>query len=573
MMVVALVRAARAGLLLGGFLLGLGLAAAAPNEPKTDAKKPGPRVENLTIDPESLVINKHLTQAWQNEKVKPSERCTDHEFIRRASLDIIGRIATLEEIDAFLADVKRLGSSPARTLLIDGLLASDAYKEYWSTLWTHWLMTRTGEKLYREQIKLWLYEQFDKENQSYRDMVVQLITARGKSNENGAVNYILAHLGMAIPPQDRSKFGQFDMVPITARTFRLFLGYQIQCAQCHMHPGNADWKQHHFWMSNIWFRQTVRIGQPAMRNQANQMVQQLALSDDPELNKEAVIPYENRGAVIKVAPLVFFNGARLPKAMNGQPINRREELAKFITGHANFPRAFVNRMWGHFFGRGLGRLAAADDFGEHNEILHEEMLGELSAAVVKANYNPRALIRWICNSEPYQLSAAANKTNDTPEAEALMSRYLLKAMSPEQLLDSLFVATRPEQGGDPAANAKFRADFMNRLVERFGNDEGDEGLYTGTVAATLVLMNSQDINRLITQSRALKQATQFKKGKESLDFLFLAAYNRPATGKEYEQIVRKLPLGSGRVKETDPAGPVQDVFWALLNCGEFYFNH
>jgi len=572
-MVVALVRAARGGLLLGGFLLGLGLAAAAQPETKAEPKQPSPRVENLTIDAESQLINKYLAQAWQAEKVKPSERCSDHEFIRRASLDIIGRIATREEVDSFIADVKRLGSSPARTVLIDRLLASDAYKEYWSTLWTHWLMTRTGERLYREQIKLWLYEQFDKEDQSYRDMVVQLLTARGKSNENGAVNFILAHLGMPIPPQDRVKQGQFDMLPITSRTFRLFLGYQIQCAQCHHHPNNADWKQHHFWMSNIWFRQTVRIGTPAVGNQNNQMVQQLTLTDDSDINKEAVIPYENRGAVIKVAPLMFYNGTRLPKNPNGQPINRRAELAKFITGHPNFPRAFINRMWGHFFGRGLGRITAWDDFGEHNEIMHADMLAELSAAMVKANYNPRTLIRWICNSEAYQLSAAANKTNDSVEAEALMSRYLLKAMSPEQLLDSLFVATRPEQAGDPAQNAKFRADFMNRLVERFGNDEGEEGVYTGTVAATLVLMNSQDINRLITQSRALKQATQFKKGKESLDFLFLAAFNRPASGKEYEQIVRKLPLGAGRVKEPDPAGPVQDVFWALLNCGEFYFNH
>jgi hypothetical protein len=560
MMVVTLMRAASGGLLLGGFLLGVSLATAAPPE-------------NLMIDAESQAINKYLARAWQAEKVKPSERCSDHEFIRRATLDIIGRLATREEVDTFMADVKRLGSSPARTVLIDRLLAGEAYKEYWSTLWTHWLMTRTGERLYRDQIKLWLYEQFDRPDQSYRDMVVELLTARGKSNENGAVNFILAHLGMQLPAQDRAKQGQFDMVPITARTFRLFLGYQIQCAQCHHHPNNADWKQHHFWMSNIWFRQTIRIGQPAMRNQKNQPVQQLALGDDPEINKDAVIPYENRGAVIKVAPLMFYDGARLPKSLNGQPIDRRAELARFITGHGNFPRAFINRMWGHFFGRGLGRITAWDDFGEHNEIMHEDMLAELSKAVIKANYNPRMLIRWICNSEAYQLSAAANKTNDSIEAEALMSRYLVKAMSPEQLLDSLFVATSPDQGGDPAQNAKFRTDFMNRLVERFGNDEGEEGIYTGTVAATLVLMNSPDINRLITQSRALKQATQFKKGKESLDFLFMAAYNRPATVREYEQIVRKLTLAGGQVKEPDPAGPAQDVFWALLNCGEFYFNH
>src|SRR5262245_45395712 len=103
-MVTALLRAARVGLLCAGLLLGLGMAAA--QEPAR-TKKAGPRAENLVLDPETFIINKHLGKAWQVEGIKPSERCTDHEFIRRVSLDIIGRIATREEIESFLADVKR----------------------------------------------------------------------------------------------------------------------------------------------------------------------------------------------------------------------------------------------------------------------------------------------------------------------------------------------------------------------------------------------------------------------------------------------------------------------------------
>lgn len=559
-------RGASLGLLAIGLFLGLNLTAAAQNPPKGKTEE-NPGIVNLE-EPTNL-INKYTAEAWQANKLTPADKCSDYEFIRRASLDIIGRIAKLDEIDRFMKDP----ASVRRQMLVDRLLASPEYAENWSTIWTHWLMTRTGDRLYRDQIKLWLAEQFETEDLSVKKMAEELIAAKGKSNENGAVNYILAHLGGENNQQVYDKEGQFDMVPITARTIRLFLGYQIQCTQCHDHPFNADWKQKHFWGVNAFFRQTQRIGNPQMQQQPNMPRAQLTLGDNPGFNKSGIIFFEKRNGVFLPSEAIFLDGTRFPKG-SLQQVNRREELAKFITSNKNFSRAYINRMWGHLFGRGLNNKPAFDDFGEHNEIVHEEMLNQLGDAFAKAGYNPRKLIRWITASEAYQLRAVANKSNDQPEAEAYMSRQMLKAMSPEQLLESLIVATRPAASKDEKELEKFRADWMSRLVVNFGDDEGNEGTFNGTVVQALLMMNGRDINAAISrESGTVQKASQFKKPRDTMDYLFLATLNRKATDKEFSQIMSRLPLANGRIKESEPAGPLQDLFWALLNCNEFFLNH
>ena len=94
-----------------------------------------------------------------------------------------------------------------------------------------------------------------------------------------------------------------------------------------------------------------------------------------------------------------------------------------ISNHDNFAKAYVNRMWGHFFGRGLNEQAAVDDFGEHNPIVHEELLNQLAEGFGGVgNYDPKNMIRWICNSRPYNLSCTANPSNAGPDAEPFFAR-------------------------------------------------------------------------------------------------------------------------------------------------------
>src|SRR5262249_7456134 len=132
---------------------------------------------------------------------------------------------------------------------------------------------------------------------------------------------------------------------------------------------------------------------------------------------------------------------RIPSDYSG---TRREALAGFIVKHDQFPKALVNRMWAHFFGRGLNEQATPDDFGDHNKLVHPELLDKLAKDFATyGRYDLKQLITWICNSRPYQLSCVANDTNGKPEHEVFFSRMLLKNMSPEQLFGSLSVALYP----------------------------------------------------------------------------------------------------------------------------------
>jgi len=570
-------RALCLGLLLGGLGLGFAMPVQAQDNKSPKVPDTGKSEEGAgfgALEEPTRVINSKLREAWDGNKIKPAERCSDYEFIRRASLDIIGRIAKVEEVEHFMKDPP----SVRRAMLVERLLKSPEYQANWANIWTNWLMTRTGTRLYKDQIHLYLEELFEKETVSIKGMAEDLLTATGKTNDQGAVNFILANTGGSTAGTGRNqmpndallkKEGQFDWVPITSRSIRLFLGYQIQCTQCHDHPFNADWKQKHFWGVNAFFRQTQRVGAPAMGKAAKKGMPTpvMELTDNKDYNASGIVFFEKRNGVFLPSEAVFLDGSRIPK--NTGDLTRRQLLSKFVTGHKNFARAYVNRMWGHFFSRGMNAKPAFDDFGEHNEVVHEDLLNELGEAFAKSgSYDPKKLIRWVTASDAYNLKAVANGTNDTSEAEAYMSRQMLKAMSPEQLYESLMVATQRK------ADEKAREDWMRRLTQNFGDDEGNEITFSGTVVQALLMMNGRDLNDAIGSGQGtVSTAMKKKSGKDTVDYLFMATLNRPATPKEYSQIVGKLPLGGGKVKDSDAAGPIQDLFWALLNCNEFFLNH
>src|SRR5262249_26209343 len=171
---------------------------------------------------------------------------------------------------------------------------------------------------------------------------------------------------------------------------------------------------------------------------------------------------------------------------------RRQELAKFVTKSEYFAKAFVNRMWGHFFGRSF--IKDPDDFGAHNEISHPQLLDKLAKDFIEYKYDPRALVRWIANSRAYGLSSVANPTNDKQDDDKYFSRMLLKAMSPEQLFESLMVATEAKAGQTRENKRKQREDWLGKLIVNFGDDEGSEGTFNGTLVHALLIMNSPQIH-------------------------------------------------------------------------------
>lgn len=537
---------------------------------RAQAKKPagGPP----TVSPSAVLaseqvkyINELLDAQWKANKLRPSAPCTDYDFIRRASLDIIGRIARIDEIERFMKDPPAI----RRAALIERLLSqtdSDGKNEwatYWANNWSIWLVTRSGTLQYREQLRDWLYEHLAKGG-THREMVTQLLTAEGKNTANGAVNYVLSHVGEPVPANKRGEEGQFEMVPVTARTTRLFLGFQTQCTQCHDHPFNPEWTQRHFWGVNAFFRQVERVGTPLPANKVAKLgAAELELKDNTSYNQDGIVYYERRNGVVLPTKSRFLDG-KVPEP--GSKVSRREMLAQLVVNHDHFAKAYINRIWGHMFGRGLNEQAVVDDFGEHNPVVHTELLDRLAKDWASTGgYDPKNIIRWICNSRAYNLSCSANDTNVGTDAEVFFSRMLLKAMGPEQLFESLQVATQAAK--DDAARDR----WLRSLTLNFGDDEGNEVSFNGTVVQALMLINGNDINNAImSSSGTVGKAVRKPNPAIVMNDLFMAALNRPPKPAEITKIMAAFPM---RVADRDATSRYHDLFWALINSSEFILNH
>ena len=572
--------------ILGGLLVGLDRGVTAQEQPGAAGQNPAPEGAAAQYD-QVRVINEQIAAQWKANKLTPSRMTTDYEFIRRASVDIIGRIATPAEIQRFLQDPPQT----RRSQLIQRLLDSEDYSRNWANQWTVWLMTRSGQPKYHEEMQLWLEDQFARKDRGWDKIVTALLTATGKNEDNGAANYILASLGMPNPPSDQAEQGYDDFVPLTSRTTRLFLGLQTQCTQCHDHPFNPTWKQKNFWGVNAFFRQVKGDQPPSPDNKMMDLSTPLNLKDDPSVNKEPGVYYEERKGTVMFTRPVFLDGRKLP-ADSTKP--RRQVLAEFVTTSPFFGKAYVNRMWGHFFGRGFTNPGPVDDFGDHNPVTHPlpanfpgidglrkqydedpTLLDYLASQFQQYNYDPRVVITWICNSEAYQLSSVANNTNDKQDAEPFFSRMLLKSMSPEELFESLMVATGAEYADKDTKNA-LRQQWMKNLIVNFGDDEGNEVTFNGTVVQALILMNGKEINDAVSSQDkgTVMAAMKLRTEKDILDHLFLAALNRPANEKEYRAVNNEvLYIQGGRVKNRNVQTLWQDLFWALLNSNEFILNH
>ncbi len=288
-------------------------------------------------------VDEMLDSALEEADISWSSRCTDSEYLRRAYLDILGRTPNVQEAASFL-DNKDPGK---RQKLVNYLLENPDYPKYFGNTFTIVLVGRRnlGRDADREALNSWMRRQFAA-NRPWNEIAYDIIAAKGSNKENGAVNFTLAHMS------DQA-------VNLTSFTTRIFLGQQIQCTQCHDHPSN-DWKQQDFWGINAFFRGLDRQRVTKVDASGAEVVDHIELTDQPT---DAWARFEKRNAVVGVVPPTYLDGRRISPGMD---VDRRVELAKLITSTDNeqFTKAFVNRIWGHFMGRGFTN--PVDDFGDHN---------------------------------------------------------------------------------------------------------------------------------------------------------------------------------------------------------------
>jgi hypothetical protein len=514
-----------------------------------DARKPG--ADKPKFSGRAEFIDRLLSESLKKAGVKPAKPATDEEYLRRAYLDLLGRIPNVQEAKAFL----QTKETDKRDKLVDYLLEHVDYPKNFGTQWSVLLIGRgnQGRMVDRGALTGWLRKQFAA-NRPWNEVVYDLVTATGSNKENGAVNYILAHL-------------EFEAVPLTSRTTRLFLGQQIQCTQCHDHPSN-EWKQGDFWGINAFFKGLKTEDKTAANASGLDAYDHTELSDQPT---DSFVRFDKRNGLVGIAFPRFLDGRKISQ---GTDVLRRAELGKLMVDPKNefVSRAFVNRMWAHFMGRGF--VNPVDDLGPHNTPSHPELLDKLAQEFRSSHYDVKQLIRWLMASRAYQ--ATSLKVKGAEKDETPFNTMQLRPMSPEQLFDSLLTATNAHHSGDHTQSDRKRTDWLRQFLFAFGNDEGEEATnFQGTIPQALMMMNGQLMEDALSGKpgsflgNCIEQAQAQGRAPEAftVNQIYLAALSRYPTRKELQQASRYLEA------YPDSLRVLQDLFWALLNSNEFILIH
>jgi len=517
-------------------------------------------------------INLAIASVWKDYSLKPSPMEDDLIWCRRVFLNIIGRIPSFEEIQAFAKD-----KSPDRKQqLVDRLLNDDRYtEEYaanWATIWANILIGRKGGMeentlVNREGMLKYLRDSFAR-NRPYNDMVLELVTATGStkpgtSEFNGATNFLAM------------KVNEEDAVQATSAVSRTFLGLQVQCTQCHNHPFN-EWKQQKFWEFNAFFRQSKSLRKfvAGTRDIAHAELVDQDYEGESRRPEKADLFYQMRNGVTKVAYPVFVDGTSIEKSGYVEQVNRRQELGKLMMQSPYMDKMMVNRTWAHFMSYGFTR--PIDDLGPHNPSSHPELLEELGKEFRNASYDIKQLITWIVLSDPYQRSSritADNVADDPTVGEPpRFTHFYSKQMRAEELYQSLVVATQADRQGSLEEQEQRRSSWLRQFIVAFGTDEGDEtSTFNGSIPQSLMMFNGdlmKEATSVLPGSWLQRIGTSAVQPQEKVQYLFVAGLARKAKPEELNAAKTLLDA-----RKNDTGAMLQDLWWAILNSNEFIINH
>jgi Protein of unknown function (DUF1549)/Protein of unknown function (DUF1553) len=519
----------------------------------------------------SLRIDQEIGKKLQERGISASPIASDVEFLRRVSLDLTGRIPTKERTLAFLNS-----ADPAkRSKLIDELLASQHFGESFAIYWRDLIAKREGEYQFvaNEPVFLdWMAKQYNRS--PFWDKIVRaLITAKGEEMAAGDTYLFLTHQDMQQPAPDK----------LAATVTTLFMGTQLQCAECHIHPVHKDWKPTDFWGIAAFFahvrtdrqgdKKKVELGTARVTETGNAPgVGKMAGPKGKEIARNAPgtvkIPDPTEPTrSIGLGKAAVFGG---PEAPAMEKTKYRPFLADWFTSPKNtyFGPAHVNRMWAYFFAAGF--VNPIDDMRPDNPATHPDLLVALSDEFAKSEYDIKHLIRCICNSQAYQRTSRT--TEDNADDATGFSHMPVRVLTPHQLFESLEVAT----GHDLTPDRPVRADKAKKkdgpqakgreaAIQAFDTRDYDESPaeYTYGIPQLLRLMNRQLAK---TCDETGEKAAAMSSPEVAIEHLYLTALSRRPTPSEIE---RMKSFASG---EESPAKGYAGVFWALLNSAEFACN-
>ncbi len=496
--------------------------------------------------PVNNFIDELVYERLQTLGIAPSHSCTDAEFLRRVSLDIVGVLPTAEQARAFIGD----NDPGKRAKLVDELLEHPGYADLWAGRWAD-LLRPNPQRVGVKSVYLldeWLRDSF-RRNKPYDRMVREIVTAQGSTHRYGPV----------VVFRDRRKpedVGEWFS--------QIFLGVRMECARCHHHP-NEKWGQEDFFQFAAWFKDIGRKGKGISA----------PISGDFETifyRKGRDVTHPVTGEAMKPIPL----GTKpVPVPDSSDP---REALADWMTNPENpyFARAVVNRIWADFFGQGI--VMPVDDFRASNPPTNEPLIDALAEDFVENGFDLKHLMRTIANSRVYQLSSTPNDSNvaDTEN----YSRSYRRRLPAEVMLDAVadFTEAPLSFQGMPSgsrATATWNYKLGSEFLDAFGRPNSSaqcpcERDVRPSVVQALHMMHSNKLQAKLADKngRAAKLAASGKSPEQIVQELYLSAYGREPRAEEIRVALTAF-YGAEATRQT----AIEDVMWALVNSAEFVFNH
>ena len=507
--------------------------------------------------PSSNYIDDLVFDRLRKLRIAPSDLADDETFLRRVTLDLAARPPTPDEYRAFLLD-KRPGKRAAK---IDELLQGDAFADLWTAIWAEQLRVMGGNYApvathvkAADAIYQWIRKQM-RTGRPLDEFVAEMVDSSGSNLTNGPVNLytMLVHKP------------QFDPKAFAADFSQVFLGVQIQCAECHNHPFDR-WTQDDYYGLVSFFT--------GMKRKPGVEPRERRIYCDPS-SPPAKHVVDGR----PMPPTVL--GGLGPVPTGGDP---RTPLARWLTSPDNalFRQNLANRIWAQLLGKGI--IEPVDDVRATNPPANGPLLDALSRRLVESKFDLRSLVRDICNSRVYQLSPRPNPSNARDSRQ--FSHASLRRLRADVLLDSVVSVTGVLRRFDGFTEG-------TRAIEYYPRESGDtEGPHFGdpffgtfgrssratirasetrcepTLSQTLHLAVGDTVGGRLAPSGEWKKLIDAKAAPEAiLENLFIRVLSRRPTGSEARDL--RALVGDS----TNDPGVYEDIFWSLLNSTEFAFNH
>ncbi len=489
--------------------------------------------------PSNSYIDDLMYAKFKKLRIQPSELCSDEEFLRRAYLDVVGTLPTVEQFHAFTSEK----DPKKREKLIDELLNRKEFVELWVMKWAELLQVRTTRQIsYKPMLRYynWIQERIAA-NVPMDKMVQELLGASGGTFENAATNYYQQ---------------EGDPKKVAENVAQVFMGMRIQCAQCHNHPFDR-WTMDDYYSFSAFFSQ---IGRKRAEDPREQIIYNRASGEVRHLIGNRVMQPK-------------FLGGDVPD-VKGK--DRRVVMANWLASSENpyFAKNLANIVWNHFFGQGI--INEVDDVRVSNPAVNPELLNALGDKFTGYNYDFKKLVRDICTSRTYQLSTATNETNESDTKN--FSHASLRRVRAEILLDIISQATSTNNkfAGLPLGARAVQIANGNTstyFLTAFGRAKREsvcacEVKVEPNLSQALHLLNGDTLQGKISQGKLIATRLSEKVAvPKIIEEIYIRCLTRRPTQKEMDNLVALVAQVENKQQV------LEDTFWALMNSREFVFNH